>query len=227
MSDSTAVNNENMDIPETGTGNHEVLATSPVPEGAENIQKDLSEVWEDVFGSTDDKVTDNQPPQLCLVQYNVSANATDASSSVPVHVAENSLTDNQHFLHMLDNNHDLTPFALEAPSSFENSPAISFSDLPSIPTHNINSTPMPSSLNTHKNCHDAFCPTHDDGPWTMSPSTSNAYSTPNYYSDDELSTPPKKRSKKRLRRTSEWSDVKRKYLKNIGQKYVTKKERSV
>ncbi|CAH1640749.1 unnamed protein product [Spodoptera littoralis] len=225
MSESTAVNNENMDIPETGTGNHEVLATSPVPEGAENIQKDLSEVWEDVFGSTDDKVTDNQPPQLCLVQNNVSANATDASSSVPV--AENSLTDNQHFSHMLDNNHDLTPFALEAPSSFQNSPAISFSDLPSIPTHNINSTPMPSPLNTHKNCHDAFCPTHDDGPWTMSPSTSNAYSPPNYYNDDEVSTPPKKRSKKRLRRTSEWSDVKRKYLKNIGQKYVTKKGKVV
>ncbi|CAH0701192.1 unnamed protein product [Spodoptera exigua] len=223
MSDSTAVNNENMDIPETGTGNHEVLATSPVPEGAENIQKDLSEVWEDVFGSTDDKVTDIQLSQLCPVQNNVSTNATDASSSILVHVAENSLTDNQQFSHMLDNNNDLTPFALEAPSSFENSPAISFGDLPSIPTHYINSTPMPSPLNTHKNCHDAFCPTHDDDHWTMSPSTSNAHSTTNYYSDDELSAPPKKRSKKRLRRTSEWSDVKRKYLKNIGQKYVTKK----
>ncbi|XP_072934811.1 uncharacterized protein [Epargyreus clarus] len=107
-----------MEIPENDKVHHEVLATSPVPEGAENIRNDLSEVWEDVFA-------------------------------------------------------------------------------------------------------------HDDHFWTMSPSTSNAFSAPNYYSDDEFSTPPKKRSKQRLRRTSEWSDVKRKYLKNIGHKYVTKKGKVV
>lgn len=117
---------------ENDTVNHTILATSPVPEGAENIRNDLSEVWEDVFGSTDDKVTDNQLPQLDFVQNNERlANATASCSPILVHdIAENSETNNQLYLHAPDNNIDLTLLAIEVPSSFENSPAVSLAIYP-------------------------------------------------------------------------------------------------
>ncbi|CAK1602204.1 unnamed protein product [Parnassius mnemosyne] len=47
----------------------------------------------------------------------------------------------------------LTPIAIEVPSSFENSPATSFGDLPSISAP-IVPTPVPSPLNSQADCHD-------------------------------------------------------------------------
>ncbi|KAL4708503.1 hypothetical protein ACJJTC_014111 [Scirpophaga incertulas] len=83
---------------------------------------------------------------------------------IPIH-AESSI-DKDLQLPLTPGNNVLTPLAFEIPSSFENSPAVSFGDLPSI----FVVTPILSPLNAHKNCHESFCSMHDDHR-TTSPST--------------------------------------------------------
>lgn len=239
--------------------------SSPLPDGAENIRRDMPEVWEHVFGTSDVSVSVQK--SLNSVESStpkITSSDNEASKTSLLHAPENSPILNQKFSPETVNDvevpilssaiaepivgycnnaeipskdseltaltpaniNELTPFALEVPSSFENSPAISFGDLPSILSRNI-PTPIPSPINSHKDCLDSFCSIHDSEHWTQSPSIATASSAPYDSSNDERSTPPKKKLKKRIRRTSEWSDVKRKCLKNIGKGYVTKRGKVV
>lgn len=198
--------------------NRDACIQSPLPEGAENIQEEMSDVWKDVFGT--------KPAELQNINNNTSpVNSTNTSNQVPLSL--NTEQNSQLLPQTPENYNALTPFALEVPSSFENSPVISYRDLPSISSPICISTPMPSPVNTHKDCHDTFCSMHGEDQWTASPSTVNTCSAPYDSTDMELSTPSRKRLTKRVRRTSEWSDVKRKCLKNRGLKHVTKKGKLV
>ncbi|KAL4716554.1 hypothetical protein ACJJTC_010218 [Scirpophaga incertulas] len=222
--DSHETNNEESTncISENVTDNRDTLVQSPLPPGAENIREVMLEVWEDVFGTTGDKATENRSSAVQPVNNEAcSISTTNTSNAIQIPIHAESSIDKDLQLPLAPGNNVLTPLAFEIPSSFENSPAVSFGDLPSISVV----TPMPSPLNAHKNCHESFCSMHDDHR-TASPSTTNS-STSNYCSYDESSTPFTKRVKKRLRRRSEWSDVKRKCLKNIGESYVSKKGKVV
>ncbi|CAG4940437.1 unnamed protein product [Parnassius apollo] len=194
---------EQLEFSEHNIDNRAVITQSPLPQEAENIHQDMAEIWEDVFGPP------HIPPDV----------TSDKTSLKSLRVVENS-TDIKSIPLKSADSEELTPLAIEVPSSFENSPEIGFGDLPSVSAPNV-PTPIPSPLNSHADCHDSFCSIHEH--WTQSPSDTNTSSAPNNSSDDECSASTKKRAKKRVRLTSEWSDVKRKCLKNIGKKYVTKK----
>lgn len=122
----------------------------------------------------------------------------------------------------------VSPFLIDMPESFENSPCISFGDLAplsaltaplsvSTAISEVDAvTPMASPLNNHSNkCKDAFCALHDNNiHWAQSPSVCSPIVT-------------KKNTKKRTRRPTEWSDAKRKYLTNMGEKYISKRGKAV
>ncbi|CAG4951328.1 unnamed protein product [Parnassius apollo] len=192
---------EQLEFSEHNMDNRAVIAQSPLPQEAENIHQDMAEIWEDVFGPP------HIPPDV----------TSDKTSLKSLRVVENS-TDIKSIPLKSTDSEELIPLAIEVPSSFENSPEIGLGDLPSVSAPNV-PTPIPSPLNSHADCHDSFCSIHEN--WTQSPSDTNTSSAPNNSSDDECSASTKKRAKKRVRLTSEWSDVKRKCLKNIELAYKT------
>ncbi|XP_073956134.1 uncharacterized protein [Choristoneura fumiferana] len=101
-----------------------------------------------------------------------------------------------------------SPFNVEITASFENSPMPSMSTNDVINCLNVNVlTPMPSPLNKHSDqkCNDAFCVAHEIWQNTV----------------DEASSKPRQ-SKKRKRNVSNWSDVKRKVLKNKGKAFINR-----
>lgn len=125
-------------------------------------------------------------------------------------------------------------FSIEAPSSFENSPLIQLEELLEVshphgstsPTLTI-PTPMPSPVNTHAMCDSEFCPSHidiDSSSVILSPfNTTNSIAS----SHTSARTLTPKITKKRQNRPKEWADVKRKCLKNLGKKYITKRGKAV
>ncbi|KAF9408125.1 hypothetical protein HW555_012099 [Spodoptera exigua] len=125
-------------------------------------------------------------------------------------------------------------FSLEVPSSFENSPLIQLEELLDVSHHRstpVNSelsvpTPMPSPTNVHSICDSSFCPNHVDNCSVMS---SSSFSTTNSLATSNSSgrTLTLKTTRKRQRCPEEWTDLKRKCLKNLGKKYVTKKGKAV
>uniref|UniRef100_A0A6P7G4Q1 Uncharacterized protein LOC114337629 n=1 Tax=Diabrotica virgifera virgifera TaxID=50390 RepID=A0A6P7G4Q1_DIAVI len=126
-----------------------------------------------------------------------------------------------------DESNPLSPVALEASQSFRHSPTIEIDELECsdiTPTSTCTDrgrslTPMPSPLNFHAVCDNEFCADHEKQYVLQvpSPSVSSASSSATNKSN---ATP--KTTKKRPRRQKEWSDVKRKCLKNLGQKYMSK-----
>ncbi|CAG4938426.1 unnamed protein product [Parnassius apollo] len=204
-SDPAAKSYEQLDFSEHNVDNRAVIPQSPLPQEAENIHQDMAEVCEDVFGPP------HIPPYVTSDKTGLkSLRAVEKFrdiKSIPLKPADSE-----------------EPLAIEVPSSFENSPEIGFGDLPLVSAPNV-STPVPSPLNSHADCCDCFSSICEH--WTQSPSATNTSSAPYNSSDDERSASTKKRVKKRVRRTSEWSDVKRKCLNNIGKKYVTKKGKIV
>ncbi|KAH9641275.1 hypothetical protein HF086_017407 [Spodoptera exigua] len=130
-------------------------------------------------------------------------------------------------------NHPST-FSLEVPSSFENSPLIQLEELLDVSHHRstpVNSelsvpTPMPSPTNVHSICDSSFCPNHGDNCSVMS---SSSFSTTNSLATSNSSgrTLTLKTTRKRQRCPEEWTNLKRKCLKNLGKKYVTKKGKAV
>lgn len=75
-------------------------------------------------------------------------------------------------------------------------------------------TPIPSPVNGQTSCLSDFCPQYDDG--VVNPTPSHLIdSIPSSQQKTKLST-----TKKRTKRKSEWSSVKRKCLKNLGKRYV-------
>jgi hypothetical protein len=172
---------------------------SPLPPGAKEISMQLNDIWEDVL--QDDDMDANSACNLNSPQ-----------------LVQDSLNSNQP-----------TPFSLELPPSYDNSPMIEITELmvdTSDPTSTPKKseldilTPMPSPLNKHSKCQNEFCPYHNNV-------KISAVSSPSVYSfnspDTSHSIKPPKTTKKRPNNKNEWSDVKRKRLLNLGQKYITKK----
>lgn len=169
-------------------------SSSPLPSGAEDIDSQLKDVWQEVFPD----------------QNNTSCNLIS-------HELEKSHDENNF------DSPPLTPFNLEAPTSFEASPMVEIQEIINDSTASLNNefnillpTPMPSPVNKHTSCLSDFCPQHDDR--LVNPTPSHLIdSTPSSQQKTELTT-----TKKRTKRKSEWSSVKRKYLKNLGKSYVNK-----
>ncbi|KAL4718628.1 hypothetical protein ACJJTC_005182 [Scirpophaga incertulas] len=175
-------------------------ATSPLPPGAEEISKKLADVWEDVMkeGKTQETTCCDSSEPILTTSYQPGED----------------IYSNQ-----------LSTFSLEVPSSFENSPIIPFEDLEDSHDRStpINSelsvpTPMPSPTNTHSICDNVFCPYMFDD--LLIVSSSSASTTAALHTT--VCTVTTKTTKKRPRRQKEWTAIKRKCLKNLGKKYVTK-----
>ncbi|CAG9793806.1 unnamed protein product [Diatraea saccharalis] len=120
-----------------------------------------------------------------------------------------------------------SPFILEVNPSFNNSPNIYIEEFeepavstPSSSQNMVLATPMPSPLNNHKKCADAFCPDHSD--WINSVQLHT-----NGISSLNTPKPKQKKGKKRLVLKNDWSDAKRKCLKNHGKSYVSKRGKFV
>lgn len=124
--------------------------------------------------------------------------------------------------------------SLEMPCSYENSPLIQLEELLEVSHHRFTPvnlelsvpTPMPSPTNVHSICDGVFCPNHEDNISVISsPSFCTTNSPATSQSSDRTVTP--KTTRKRQRHPKEWTDVKRKCLKNLGKKYVTKTGKAV
>ncbi|CAG4982639.1 unnamed protein product [Parnassius apollo] len=103
-----------------------VVTQSQLPREAENIHQDMAEVWEDVFGSP------HIPPDVI----------SDKTSLKSLRVVENSRDIKSILLKPADSE-ELTPLAIEVPSSFENSPEVGFGDLPSVSAPNVPTSSRP------------------------------------------------------------------------------------
>lgn len=169
---------------------------SPLLCGVENIHVKLEDVWKGVFGDDTN-------------EQSISRNLT--SPPPP---------------------ENFTPFNIKLPSSYTNSPDIHMEELedpldatPKTP-HLALSTPIPSPLNEHRSCNDAFCSIHN---FTSIDSVQAVHTQ----EDADVSSArsegnaTNKRFKKRSRRVLKWSDVKRKCLTNLGKSYITKKGKLV
>ncbi|CAG4972184.1 unnamed protein product [Parnassius apollo] len=182
--------------------------TSPLPSGAEEISQKLADVWEEVLhedGGTNEITCDSS-----ILNVMSDLSAIDVYSNQP------------------------SRFSLEVSSSFENSPLIQLDELLEVSDHRSTPvnlelsvlTPMPSPTNVHSICDSTFCPNHVDSSSIISSlSFSNTNSPATSHSNDRTVTP--KTTRKRLRCPKEWTDFKRKCLKNLGRKYGTKKGKTV
>jgi hypothetical protein len=141
---------------------------SPLPPGAKEISMQLNDIWEDVL--QDDDMDANSACNLNSPQ-----------------LVQDSLNSNQP-----------TPFSLELPPSYDNSPMIEITELmvdTSDPTSTPKKseldilTPMPSPLNKHSKCQNEFRPYHNNV-------NISAVSSPSVYSfnspDTSHSTKPLK-----------------------------------
>ncbi|CAF4755642.1 unnamed protein product [Pieris macdunnoughi] len=169
--------------------------SSPLPSGAEEISQELADIWEEVLhedGGTEEITCDSPIPNVS------DPSAKDVYSNQP------------------------STFSLEVPSSFENSPLIQLEELLEVSHHRSTPvnlelslpTPMPSPTNLHSICDSSFCPNHAD---LLSMISSSSFSTTNSPSSSHVSyaTVTPKTTRKRQRRPKEWTDVKRKCLKNL------------
>lgn len=214
---------------------------SPLPPGADTLCKDMAAVYEDVFNEkapaklpktfpSSNKESSTPEPAANEHSYMPEPTANSFTSSniylpnpdiAALHVSppETPTSDNE-MLRMLD---------FETPKSFENSPNIRIDELHMLDTAFPNNdltvpTPMPSPVNKHpRNCRNSFCVIHDSitdspGPASVFSSLGNSDSE-----DDDSSNNETPKSTKRKRNENEWSDVKRKCLKNLGKQYVSKK----
>lgn len=129
---------------------------------------------------------------------------------------------------------ELTPFSFEAPQSYDASPMILLGELQNVTSDRCTPidteleilTPMPSPLNVHKVCGDEFCPNVNCSAGSVASPSLNSVGSP--MTPDSLgSIVTPRTTKKRLRNQNEWSDVKRKCLKNLGEKYVTKRGKMI
>ncbi|XP_053599759.1 uncharacterized protein LOC128669186 [Plodia interpunctella] len=215
--------------------------TSPLPHGAEEISQELADVWEEIMqedcspkkitcsSSTpivmSDKCADNSNNNSIekLPQENIPQEITCDSS---IQVATNQPSPDD----VYSNQPSLLP--LEVPSSFENSPQIELEGLEIsqrsnlVPSELYEPTPIPSPTNVHSVCDSIFCPCHEGN---YSVTSVQSFSTTNSPATSHLSLPTvtRRTSKKRQKRVKEWADIKRKCLKNLGKKYVTKKGKSI
>ncbi|KAH9642175.1 hypothetical protein HF086_002331 [Spodoptera exigua] len=182
---------------------------SPLPPGAEEVSQKLADIiWEEVLHE------DGGIKEITC------------DSSIRNDMPDQSAED-------IYSNHPST-FSLEVPSSFENSPLIQLEELLDVSHHRstpVNSelsvpTPMPSPTIVHSICDSSFCPNHGDSCSVMS---SSSFSTTNSLATSNSSgrTLTLKTTRKRQRHPEEWTDLKRKCLKNLGKKYVTKKGKAV
>lgn len=188
---------------------------SPLPLGAEEISQQLSGLWEEIL-QDDDECRETVPEE--------GAHPT-RSTNEPLSTSS-TLPDED-----VDSNQP-TPFSLEVPSSFENSPLIQIEELQkshrttpvsmelSIPT------PIPSPINSHSICDSDFCPEHEDSFSAISSASPSISNSPTVSNSSDCNDTPKT-TRKRKRRPNEWTDVKRKCLKNLGKKYVSKKGKAV
>jgi hypothetical protein len=191
----------------------ESCSSSPVPSEARNFAVEMAELYQDVFDDTNNTAV-SELHNHC--QQVVSASDTNTAVSVTSPSILNSLDLISEVL---------TPLNIEETSSYNNSPAIYLEEFEKSPvatpsnTHITLATPKPSPINIHKKCDDHFCPDHSS--WIdsiQSVATNEQNVTP---------TLRKKRSKKRLVNKNNWSDVKRKCLKNVGKSYVSKRGKFV
>lgn len=188
-----------MNVNENGT----IQQASPLPPGAEEISEELADVWEEVMhedGVTKEITSDNSIQNV--ISY---PPAEDIYSNQP------------------------STFSLEVPSSFENSPLIQLEELLEVSQHRSTPvmelsvpTPMPSPTNVHLICDSTFCPDHVDSSSVISSSSFSTSNSPAALDSSNRTVTPKT-TKKRKRCPQEWIDIKRKCLKNLGKKYITKK----
>lgn len=157
---------------------------SPLPPGAENIASELKDVWQEIFPG----------------ENNTSCNLIS-------HELEKSHDENNF------DSPQLTPFDLEASTSFEASPMVEIQEIINDSTASLNNelnillpTPISSPVKGHT-CFNDFCPQHDDRIVNPTPSHS-IDSTPSSQPTIDGNVIPKN-AKKRTKRKSEWSSVKR------------------
>lgn len=216
--------------------------SSPLPSDAQNIIVEMAEVYHAVFDETNHtdvpelqlEATENHIHTTCQQVVSPSNNNTTVSEKQH-ETTENTISNTCHqvatpapVLFSQDSYPEeiLTPLNIEVTSSFNNSPALYLEEFeePAVATpstsHITLATPMPSPINVHRKCDDHFCPDHSswiDSVQSVSTSVSTLTS----------SQQKKRRSRKRLVNKDNWSDVKRKYLKNLGKSYVSKRGKFV
>ncbi|KAH9627837.1 hypothetical protein HF086_001733 [Spodoptera exigua] len=213
--------------------------SSPLPSNAQNIIVEMAEVYHAVFDDTyhtgvpelQVEVTEKNTHTTSQQVISLTQNKITTISEKQYDITENLITKTSHqvattppFSEDPYPEEELTPLNIEVTSSFNNSPALYLEEFeePAVATPSTSqitlATPMPSPINVHRKCDDDFCPDHSS--WIDSIQSEGT-------SGSTLTQQKKRRSRKRLVNKDNWSDVKRKYLKNLGKSYVSKRGKFV
>lgn len=193
---------------------------SPLPPGASDIIEKMKDVYRDVFSDdetsmtvTSTKYKENITPNIqtsCDFRHDpfMSVDQQASPSMLPSHT-EYSLNISS-VLTTLDTStliSDLSPFPQPITPAVENK----------------EQTPMPSPEKKHATCNDVFCPHHEDDNYY------GCLSVGTTASSCQTSPAPafKCRGKKRIRHYDNWTEIKRKRLKNEGKAHISKKGLSV
>ncbi|KAH9629615.1 hypothetical protein HF086_002551 [Spodoptera exigua] len=213
--------------------------SSPLPSDAQNIIVEMAEVYHAVFDDTyhtgvpelQVEVTEKNTHTTSQQFISLTQNKITTISEKQYDITENLISNTSHqvattppFSEDPYPEEELTPLNIEVTSSFNNSPALYLEEFeePAVATPSTSqitlATPMPSPINVHRKCDDDFCPDHSS--WIDSIQSEGT-------SGSTLTQQKKRRSRKRLVNKDNWSDVKRKYLKNLGKSYVSKRGKFV